>query len=457
MDKKNIAAIAIVGVIVVGLLIFLFVGDVTSDTVLTVGKTDYSVDDFISYVRTWEQDGTYADFDTYVENHKSELDEDFKESDYLSTIFQTYEVYKMYAQEADSLGVVLSEDEIPTIESGDEAELLNDYGLTSGEYIRVQTEIAKANKFFTTPGDYISGDENITKSYISYNNYDPNKIYNTFKYRVVQVPIEQVEEPEEELDISGENAVDVSGEKAKRVEEAKNKTEAILDLVKAASGDLSGDIGFNEFKEFVVAQNNDILNEIFAGVFESGDDDLPYDVYGYIAKAIPNQRYSANLVSVENGALDSVSAMFMNEDLNGNGSYLPLFVGTLYSSNVVPFLSKASEGEYSEVFVTDDSASAGFIVLEDIEGKLSDEDQKRFDANVLNYYIQSMVEITPKNKARVTSIKLADIIPTIARQQEEKKQAELAASGDVVEAIDPSEGIEEIPEEDVVVEEVSGE
>ena len=124
---------------------------------------------------------------------------------------------------------------MPILESGDEATILSDYGITSGEYLRVQTEIYKANKFFTTPSDYLSGDQMMTDSYLERNNYDPKKVYNTFKYRVVQVPIEQPEEPVEEYDESGElieNEVqETSGEKAQRIDDAKAKAEAILDLV----------------------------------------------------------------------------------------------------------------------------------------------------------------------------------------------------------------------------------
>ena len=426
MDKKSIAAVAIVGIVIIALLIFLFVGDATSNTVLTVGKTDYELDDYISYVRTWEKDGFYPDFDTYKENNASTIKEGFTEGDYMSTIFSSYEVYKLYAQVAESLNVTLDASEIPTVESGDVEELLNDYSLTSGEYIRVKTEEAKANKLYSSPSDYITLTDDITNSYLASRYYDPQKVYTTFKYRVVQLPIDQVEEAGEEVDISGE-ASEVSGEKARVLSEAKEKAEALISLAK----DFSGESTFEEFQNYVSSKDNEVLNNIFADMFASGDDGEGGSVYDYIAKAISYPRYTTNLASVENGELDSVSALYMEDDLGSSSSYLSLFVGNLYTDYVVPFLSNAKSGDYSEVFGDNDAGYVGFAYLEDIEYKLSDDDQSRFNSDVLNYYIQSSVELTQKNTVRIKELRLAEIIPLIARQEAEK----LAASGDSGEVI----------------------
>ncbi len=140
LTGANLAIVIIFGLIIVGLIIFLFIGDGTSKDVLAVGNVDYEVDDFISYVRTWQQDATYSDFDTYIQNHGSSLKEGYSESDYMNEIFSTYQIYKVYAQEADKLGIELTEDEMPAeLESGDLETLESDFGITSGEYYRVQT------------------------------------------------------------------------------------------------------------------------------------------------------------------------------------------------------------------------------------------------------------------------------------------------------------------------------
>ena len=432
MDKKSIAAVAIVGIVIIALLVFLFIGDATSNTILTVGKTDYELDDFISYVRTWEKDGFYSDFDTYKQNNASTIEEGFSESDYMSTIFSSYEVYKLYAQVADNLKVTLDDSEIPTVASGDAEELMNDYSITSGEYIRVRTEEAKANKLYSSPSDYITLTDDITNSYLAAKYYDPQKVYTTFKYRVVQLPVDQVDEATDETADSGEEAERVSGEKARVLAEAKEKADALLGLVKDYSKDFSGDTTFDEFQNYVASKDSEVLNSIFADMFASGDDGESYGVYDYIASAVSYPRYSKNLASVENGELDSVSALYMESDLGSSSGYLSLFVGNLYTDNVIPFLSSAKSGDYSEVFGDNDSGYVGFAYLDDIEYKLSDEDQARFDSDVLNYYIQSSYELTQKNTARIRELRLSEIIPLIARQEAEKQNTTSGDSGEVI-------------------------
>ena len=166
--------------------------------------------------------------------------------------------------------------------------------------------------------------------------------------------------------------------------------------------------------------------------------------------AVPYQRYSQNglgFKSVENGDLDSVSALFASEDLTGDTSYAQMFTGTLYSQNIVPFIARAKEGEFSDLFTSSSSDYVGFAYLDGIENKLSEEDQKRFNTNVLNSYIQSSVELVTKNKAKIVSIKLADIIPSIARKEEEKRQQALANSGEAVAKVEEvAEPVEEVVE-----------
>ncbi|MBR6253607.1 MAG: hypothetical protein IKR04_07230 [Clostridia bacterium] len=447
MDKKSIIAIVVVGLIVVGLIIFLFVGDNTSDTILTVGKVDYSTDDFISYVRTWIKDGSYTDFDTYVETYGSSLEEGYDESDYVSSMFSAYQIYKMYSQYAQKLGVTLEDGEMPAeLSSGDIEELMSEYGLSSGEYLRVQKEVTLANKFFSAPNQYLSGDDTITASYLSRNGYDPEKVYTSYKYRVVQVPVELVDA---DSDVSGEFSGDYSGENARRLVEATAQADALLELSKDAVTKFSGDISFEEFQSYIASKENATLDKIFADVIASGDDGFSYDIFAYISRAVPYDRYSQNglgFKTMGNGDLDNVSALFISEDLTGSSSYAGMFSGTLYSSYVVPFITKAEDGEFSETFASDNSDYVGFAYLESSENKLTEEDQSRFDTNVLNYYIQSSIEVVPKNKAKVTSIKLADIIPSIAKKQAEKEAAALA-SGDVVESDDGIDDIVINPEE----------
>ena len=423
MNSRNIIICAIAGILIIGLVIFLFVGDATNDTILKVGDQEYSLSDFESYVKVWNYEN---------DSSKSSVDD----------MYKNFQSYKVYVARAEKAGVELESGEKPeSLTSGDVQTLLDDYNLTADEYYRVKTEMAKANKLYDAPYKYakISSDyyTNYKESLVESN---PN-VYDMFEYRVVEIPVEPEITVEEELsgDVTSETALvsgETSGEKAARkLAEAKEKAGEVLELAKKFVSLQSGDSA-----ESILAS----LKEIIPQTSENETDNL----FDYIGENTTTNRYTQNTSgfnAVANGGLDTASRLYITEDMTGDSSYLAMFGLGDFSKAIVEKVLELNEGEFSDLFESPDGYA--FVYMEKITHELSEDEETRLNDELANVYIGQNSQMT-FNKTLVKTIDLEKLMPKVARDAEEARKQAALASGDVAvsgeQVIDTTDNIEEL-------------
>ena len=444
MNTKQVVAVAILVLVVLALIIGLFVGDATNTTVLRVGDKKYDISDFVSYVKAWN------------------YDDDSSKSD-INTMFSNYESYKVYSTRAEKAGVTLSGDEvIAELSSGDYATMLADYDLTSGEYMRVKTEMALANKLYASP--YELG--KISKSY--FDSYKASMIeengenyFDTYDYRVIEVTLApEIEVEDENAEVVNDEASEVSGDvvgscnasgetsgdkarkEQQRKDEAKAKAELVLNVIKEYASNKSGD------NEAYISRLRDALE------VQSGDEEFSGDVFDYIGQFEESSRYTQNsngFMSVANAELTSASKLYFKEDLTGTNSYLSMFGYDKDAKEIVDKVTNLKAGEVSDIFESVNGYS--FVYLENIRSGLDEADELRYNNELANTYIGQNANMT-FNKTLVNKLKLDEILPIKAREAQ-------APSGDIVsgEVVDAEVSTEEVDgnsaEPTVAIEEVT--
>ncbi len=419
MDSKGKAIVfAILAIFLIGVMIFLFVGEATNKSVLTVGKESYDLSDFESYIKVWTYEG---------DQYSGSVDD----------MYKAYQSYKIYYNRAAKAGVTLEDGEKPSeLESGDKETLLADYNLSEDEYMRVQTEIALANKLYGSA--YELG--KIDKANFEYNKQtilesSPNA-FDTLSYRVVELQLPQdITVEDEDAEVSGEVSGETAEEKtARQKAETKANIEKVLEIAKEYVA-----LGSGESTTEVVAK----LAEIIPAV--SGDEPLPEDLFEYIGNNTEVIRYTQNTLgfqTVANGGLDTASRLFMEEDLTGDRSYVAMFGGADLAKKIVSNIAKLKEGEFSPIFETEEGYA--FIYLEKVENELNEDDNTRYLNEVANSYIGQTANMT-FNKTLVKSIDLEKLMPKVARDAEEaRKQAEEAANASE-NAVERTEDANELP------------
>ncbi len=402
MNIRNIIAI-VLGIIVIALVILLMVGDVNDNTVLTISNQKYDVKDFESYVKVWNYENNSAKND--VEKMYLEL----------------YVPYKLYATRAEKVGLELEGYEKPKeLTSGDELILLEDYALTSGEYMKVQTEIALANKLYGESYKYGKVPQSYYDSYLS---AQDKEIFDTFNYRVIEIPVEQdIEEPKldengypiEEPEESGEDSGEKARKEQERIDEAKAKIEAVKNIVKEYASLPSGEKDEASYVEKI----KEYYPELYEDVEFSGD------LFEYISENSTIKRATQNTNgfngSKANAALDSAARVFFKNDMTGLNSLIPTYGNAETAKTIVDNVEKLKAGEVSETFETD--SGFGFVYLESIVNELSEEDNNRLHSEIANKYIDEYAGQT-RNIGPVKKINLEKLIPIVARKAEEAKKA----------------------------------
>lgn len=210
MDKKSIAVVVVLGVILIGIVIATFVYDAKINTsIVEINGVKYSKDDFESYLKVWQ-----------YENGEEPVDMD--------TMFSNYQVYKLYSQYVDKYKIELpSGEQIEALTEEDKTKLQNDYALAENEYRRVKTEIAKVDYLYSNlPSYWKVSDEDYEEH--KGENADKFKMYD---YRVMQVAVESA--PETSGDVSG----DVSGDNGEQARKDAAMAKAVEALAKVKSGD----------------------------------------------------------------------------------------------------------------------------------------------------------------------------------------------------------------------------
>lgn len=252
MDKKSLAIVVILGVVLIGIIVAAFVYDgAINTTILEVNGTKYDKKDFESYLKVWQ----YENGEEAVE---------------MDTMFSQYQVYKLYSQYVDKYGIELPSGEKVTVpEEADITKLAEDYNLSKDEYMKTKTEIATVDYLFANLQDYW---------HVSDADYEEHKGENADKfkmydYRIMQVSVEQPKETSG--DISGDASGDVSGDNSEQARKDAAKSRAVEALAKVKSGD--------SFEE--VAK-------------EYGTNRITYNGSGY---------------SVVNGNIESVSGLYMED------------------------------------------------------------------------------------------------------------------------------------------------
>ena len=400
MKAKEVAVIIISVVILIGLIVALFVGDATNKTVLTVGNEKFDIKDFENYVKVWNY-------------------EDSSSKDDVDTLFRQYQVYKIYSKRANDVGLTLDEGEVPTLESGDDVILLRDYNLTSGDYVKVKSEIALGEKLYASPYEYGKVPEEVDHSYLHYlmeNGAIDSEELKTYNFRVVEV-LNEVQLEEESGDVSGDVSGDKSGEAPKEDPSVKSK-ETITKLLAFVKANLSGDVSEEELDAII-----DYSGEKVSG-----------DVFTQIASKIPTTRYIQNGAAINmktNGELDEVSSFYLNTDYSETSTLASWgLVSPELISGIKDYLSNAKEAGFSEPFEIGDGYA--FVYVESINDGLNEADELRLNNEAANYYIETTANMT-YNKALVNNINLEKLIPKVAQDKaEEASKAQNSGDSNVV-------------------------
>jgi len=347
MDKKTLGIVIAIGVLLIGIITAVFIYDAKlNTTILEVNGTKYDKSDFESYLKVWQ-----------YENGEDVVD--------LDNSFANYEVYKLFSQYVDYYDVKLdSANKVSELTDAEKEKLATDYALSESEYMRVKTEIAAVDQLYNNLHEYYK---------VSDADYEEHKgesgdWFKMYDYRVMQIAVEDEEETSGD-EVSGDViSGDVSGDNSEQARKDAAMSKAVEALAKVKSGDKFEDVA----KEY-------------------GINRIAYSPSGY---------------NIVNGALETVSALYMDQ--------------YIWDENILDALNTLQKGEYSEIYEGDSSYT--FVYLEDIREGLDGSDDNLYRRQIANEHIQGEAIIV-ENKITLKSIDLEELIPFVA------KQAELA-SGD---------------------------
>lgn len=348
MDKKSLIIVVILGVILLGIITTVFIFDAkVNTTVVDINGLKYSKEDFESYLKVWQ-----------YEKGEEAINKD--------EMFESYKIYKLYSQYVDRYNINLpSGDEVRALTAEEKTKLETGYNLTENEYMRVKTEIAKVDNLYANLPDYWK---------VSDEDYEEHKAeygaekFKMYDYRVMQVAVEQPEEPSG--DVSGDNkpAADVSGE--------------------TVSGDESGDKELQARKDAAKSKTVEALAKVKSG-----------DSFEDVAKEYGTSRlaYSSKGYEIINGTLESVAGIYMDN--------------YVWDENILKSLKELKKGEYSEIFENENYYM--FVYLEDVREGLDAADDLIYKRQIANGHIQGEASIIPGNMIALKSIKLEELIPAL--------------------------------------------
>lgn len=440
MNTKQIVCVILLFLVIVGTIIAIFAVDSQNTNVFAVGKKEYDVSDYESYVKVW-----------YYENNDMELNTD--------TLYNQFTSYKTYYRWAELAGVTLSGDEIPEApQSGDVETLLTDYKLTEDEYMRVKTEIAIANKLYADSYGIGKVSADVPEYYKAYLNSNPDYIeqqysitlgsnervedyLTTVDYRVYEVPVPS--EPEKPVDESGntiEESGDASGDAYDRAQEVLDARLKAQEVITKLKEDLSSGLTVQEaFDKLAEADSGDPSGEKITRYALTGEG-------GY------------SIVTLENGQKETLSKLYAPSAESSSIAYAWGFESHELGDGIVERVSKAERGQFSDIFETDDSVA--FIYYEDVRDGLEGSELEKFQNESANFYIYQSSNLV-YNRIPLKKIDYEALIPRVIKKKEEdaaKAEAEQQAeSGETLE-LSGDEILEAVADEnDVSIEVASGE
>ncbi len=420
MEKSKIAILVIGLLIVVAAVAALVIDDTKDNTVLTLGKTKYDLEDYKSYGKVW-----------YYENNSTATSD-------VDTLANYYGYYKTFYKWAEKSGVTLSGDELPAaLESGDAEKLMADYELTSGEYMRVKTEIALAEKLMNNGyelGKVPSNVEEIYKNYINSSNYLETSYYlkpksnetvedymKMIDYRVFAIKIPSAPSGEEVVETSGDVSGDISGDAAKAQRILDTKIQA-QDVVAAIKDNMAN--GLSAEDAFTVAS-------------EGYENVTRLNLY--------NQSY------MDNGDLDHMSYLYSQRLLNSQTFiYYSYYFGLIdgdYYTDMINAVTNTPKGEFSDIIEANDVVA--FVYVEDIRDGLEGEDLDSFRNESATYYVNAYSDRVI-NKI-VFSKYVFNTLPIKVREAEEAAKAEISGDSEEVTLtpdVSETENIVEVPTEE---------
>ena len=423
MEKSKLIILVIGIIALVALVIGLVVAESKNEHIFTIGKTTYDLEDFKSYGKVW-----------YYEENSSVTES-------LDNMLNSYTYYKLLNKRAEDCGVELSGDEFPAaLESGDELRLLNDYELTSGEYMRVQTEIAKANKIAENAyelgrvrsdvADWYS--DLFLPSYPSYleQNYgvtlrgsETVKDYlKTVDYRVIQLEVPHSGDEELENE-SGDASGEVSGDNdnAQAILDTKLKAQEIMEKIKS------------------LIEGGSTVEEAYSSINEQYSGDVTFKSH----YAMVGNGFS----QVQNGELETTAKLYASNNINH--PWLSMFGGDEEVQNkTLDAVKSLEKGEYTDLIEGDNVIA--FVYIEDVRDGLEGDQEKQFNTEASLRYIINSTDYNSVDKVVAKKANFEALPGVKAKLEEEKANEEEANTEDVVEASGEGEIIVENEEETTI-------
>ncbi len=367
MDTKGKIGL-IIGCIAVLLIVFgVIIGSANDKVVLTIGKSEFDTTDFDQYCKTMIYDGS------------------MNASDDVETMFEQYVSYKVFYKWAEQAGVTVSGDEVGvTFESGDEEKLVNGYEISVEDYTRVKTEMAVANKLASDAYNLGKVPKDVQDYYVSYLDSSATQLSSSFG--ITLKGSESVKDYMKMVDY--------------RVFEVPLPTRESGDVVDGLSGDAlaSNDILNAKLKA------QDALAQLKAGIESGTGADAAFEALSGDFEeasrytATPDNLYS--FATVSNWEISTISKLYAYRTLKGSLAYLYGLESSTLIDQIVDAIVTKNEGEFSDIFTTDDSV--GFVYIETVREGLEDPDLSEFNSTSSTYYIYTNTDyVTNKLAVKV--------------------------------------------------------
>lgn len=337
MQKMQKIGIIAISVVLLALIVFVVIYDSAIDKcVLKINGEKYDLEDFDNYLALLE----------------FEQGEDVSAKD----VYEQYVNIKLFHQKAKEHGVILTEDEIKSLEENYESEnvdkeKLEKIGFSKDKYMKYYQETLLASKFMEQSGEYYPmSEEEYLASREQY--ADMLKMYN---YRVLQVLPDAVEEGSEEP----------SAEEKKQ--QAKTKIDAALEKLKNGE----------EFE--TVAQE--------------------YGTYRFVTTV-------SGAYSLVNGQLESMPLLYLSEAVTN---------ATLYAE-----LIKLEPGNYTNIIEDGDGYVVAYLESIDEEPSEEADERLKSDLNTMHaqQYVLGTTEII-RNTAKINSASNAKLNVEVSNQDKD--------------------------------------
>jgi hypothetical protein len=306
-------------------------------------------------------------------------------SDDVETMFEQYVSYKVFYKWAEQAGVTVSGDEVGvTFESGDEEKLVNGYEISVEDYTRVKTEMAVANKLASDAYNLGKVPKDVQDYYVSYLDSSATQLSSSFG--ITLKGSESVKDYMKMVDY--------------RVFEVPLPTRESGDVVDGLSGDAlaSNDILNAKLKA------QDALAQLKAGIESGTGADAAFEALSGDFEeasrytATPDNLYS--FATVSNWEISTISKLYAYRTLKGSLAYLYGLESSTLIDQIVDAIVTKNEGEFSDIFTTDDSV--GFVYIETVREGLEDPDLSEFNSTSSTYYIYTNTDyVTNKLAVKV--------------------------------------------------------